>query len=257
MGAVHNRAGERDVLGERQVRAVDHDGGVAELDACGDLVEAAAVVQVHPDVAVTRVRRVQSQTREMLATGIAEAARASLEDDGHAGRLRHRADRLCGLQVVGREAGNRRRVARCPLQHLDSVKQHQRSPRSTSTTSARAPSSPTLPANTTYGIPGATPSTADQTETIPGSRVPRTQARRMPRPRVATSLDVMPPFATTNRGMRTSVTARTTSTSDAETCRAIARLRTGSFAVTTCLVVRTTASATSRASTVRSATDLK
>src|SRR3954465_2496250 len=72
--------------------------------------------------------------------------------------------------------------------------------RSVSTTAASASSSPTFPAKTMYGMPFASPVTGSQSEMMPGSMVPRHQARRIPRPSVAVSDDVMPPFATTNAG---------------------------------------------------------
>ena len=49
VSAPHRLPGQRDVLGERQMRAVDHHRGVARLDAGGDLVQVPAVVQVHAE----------------------------------------------------------------------------------------------------------------------------------------------------------------------------------------------------------------
>ncbi len=49
---------------------------------------------------------------------------------------------------------------------------------------------PTLPANTTYGMPQAGPSMGSQRETMPGSIGPLTMARLIDSPCTATSDDV-------------------------------------------------------------------
>lgn len=49
---------------------------------------------------------------------------------------------------------------------------------------------PTLPANTTYGMPQADPSMGSQRETMPGSIGPLTMARLIDSPCTATSDDV-------------------------------------------------------------------
>ena len=50
--------------------------------------------------------------------------------------------------------------------------------------------------------PRAPPRSGRNTDTMPGNSWPMTSARRMPRPRTATSWEVMPPLATTQAGWR-------------------------------------------------------
>ncbi len=77
------------------------------------------------------------------------------------------------------------------------------------TTCASVPSSPTLPAKTTYGIPTASgaASSGQNTEIVPGNNWPATSARWIPSPCSITSCEVMPPLATTQAGRAASALA--------------------------------------------------
>ena len=77
---------------------------------------------------------------------------------------------------------------------------------------------------------------------MPGNIVPRHQARRIPRPSVAVSDEVMPPFAKTKAGRTWLTISRTVPTSAALTVRAITRLLTASPPVTSVRLVRITMS---------------
>ena len=81
-----------------------------------------------------------------------------------------------------------------------------------------------------------------QSEMMPGNIVPRHQARRIPKPSVAVSDEVMPPFARTKAGLTWLTISRTVPTSAALTVRAITRLSTASLPVTSVRLVRITMS---------------
>ena len=116
-------------------------------------------------------------------------------------------------------------------------------------TSARDWSSPTLPAKTMYGMPLAGPSTGSHRLTMPGSMGPRTIAWRISRPWAATSEDVMPPLAMTNRGGKVFSVRFTTATTAADTVRAIRRLSAASSVLMSSRLVWTMTSPLRRAST--------
>src|SRR5712691_6926 len=109
-------------------------------------------------------------------------------------------------------------------------------------TSARESSEPTLPANTTYGTPDTRLSTGSHSDTMPGSMLPRTHARWIRRPLVATSLEVMPPLATTHRGRIRDTTSWTMVTRAVETACEMARLPSWLRPVTRALEVQMTTS---------------
>ena len=84
---------------------------------------------------------------------------------------------------------------------------------------------------------------------MPGSMGPRTIACRISRPWAATSEDVMPPLAMTNRGGKVFSVRFTTATTAADTVRAIRRLSAASSVLMSSRLVWTMTSALRRAST--------
>ena len=99
-----------------------------------------------------------------------------------------------------------------------------------------------VPGEHDVGMPWAGPDTGSHIETMPGSIVPRHQARRMPRPSVAVSEEVMPPLARTNAGRTWATISRTVPTSEALTVRAMCRLSAASVPLTRVRLVRITMS---------------
>ena len=115
-------------------------------------------------------------------------------------------------------------------QDLGAAHQAHAAASSAATTRTRESSVPTLPANTTSGMRCGVSAAGSHSEMIPGSSVPRAQARVIPSAAVAMSLEVIPPFATTQRGRARLIAAATTSTTDAEIPRAIAEAFVGGVA---------------------------
>src|SRR3712207_8607615 len=108
---------------------------------------------------------------------------------------------------------------------------------------AKEPGPPTLPGKITYGSPGKSFSSGRiQTGTIAGGNSgPATSALRTSSHFEATSLDVIPPFATTKESGCVRSTRSITSTRDPETAAPITKFETPTLsAVTSSRLVETT-----------------
>jgi hypothetical protein len=127
--------------------AIDHDGGVARLQAGGDLVQVPAVIEVHTEAGGRLSGRVQRQPHQGVPPGVLEGAGAGLDDDGPSGVLGGGRDALNRLQVVGDEPGQGVTGGRGLLQGIGSVQQHH-ALLSRSRASASASVPPTFPAKT-------------------------------------------------------------------------------------------------------------
>src|SRR5215213_6629002 len=100
---------------------------------------------------------------------------------------------------------------------------------------AKEPGPPTLPGKITYGRPGKSFSSGRiQTGTIAGGKSgPATSALRTSSPFVATSLDVIPPFATTKESGSARSTRRITSTRAPETVAPISKFESPTLSAVT------------------------
>src|SRR5690606_16073741 len=124
---------------------------------------------------------------------------AHRQEDRRLARFRRGDDRLGDLQVVGVERADSIPAAHRFVEQRLSRDQHDYPfLLKRRIASATEFGWPTLPGKTTYGIPGNLLSSPNSHPGTPGNNWPNTIARRTPSPRVAVSLDVMPPFAIKN-----------------------------------------------------------
>ena len=93
--------GEFDVVGERELGAVDHHRAVAGIEAVSDLVEVARVVEVHTDVSRRVVGELDGSGDQGIAINVTERGRADLGDDGLAGPFARGDDRFEPDDVIG------------------------------------------------------------------------------------------------------------------------------------------------------------